>query len=496
MEPDTIKVVLYSHDSQGLGHVRRNLAIAHHLAAHLPALTGKAVAGLLISGLAPTHRFPLPAGFDWVTIPGVSKGKNGYQARHLATKTGSLIHLRSQLLEASLLGFAPDLLIVDRHIYGVWNELRRPLEKLRAAHPHSRVVLGLREVLDTPAVAAGEWEALGDPLLMRGLVDQVWVYGDARVHNMIATGEAPASLADRIRFTGYLAKGRRVTDAASTDPDVPYILTTAGGGQDGTALLVAAARAEVPAGYRHLVVTGPQISDADFEQVAAGAEERTEVIRSLPGLGRHISYASAVIAMGGYNTICEILATDTPALVVPREAPRREQLIRAQALASVGAVDYLRTPEVSTEALSTWLATAVGRTVTRDHLDRAGLEQIPGLALRLLHAPNGGQQGEQLYDVAPAASTPPATAIAAAASPPAGRRTAEPRFEAPGLAPSRFEGPHFDAAPRFDGPRFDGPRFNGTGAGTSIHFYSPARPEPARAALVANPTRTNLGGAR
>lgn len=381
-----IRVVLYSHDSQGLGHVRRNLAIAHHLASDLPALTGRPVSGLLISGLAPTVRFPLPPGFDWVTIPGVAKGKNGYQARSLGSKTGSLIHLRSQLIEASLLSFAPDLLIVDRHIYGVWNELRGPLEKLRAVHPHSRVVLGLREILDEPKVAAAEWEALGDPDLMRGLVDQVWVYGDPRVHDLIATGEAPASLADRIRFTGYLALGRRVTDSAQVEPEVPFVLTTAGGGSDGAAMLKAAVRAAIPPGLRHVVVTGPQISDADFDDVAALAAPRTEVIRSLPGLGRHISFASAVISMGGYNTACEILATSTPALIVPREEPRKEQLIRARALHAVGGVDYLRSADVSRAAISQWIAKAVRRSVGRSQIDRDGLNVVPHLANELIQS--------------------------------------------------------------------------------------------------------------
>ena len=46
-----IKVVLYSHDSQGLGHVRRNLAIAHHLATALPVLTGRPVSELWLARL-------------------------------------------------------------------------------------------------------------------------------------------------------------------------------------------------------------------------------------------------------------------------------------------------------------------------------------------------------------------------------------------------------------------------------------------------------------
>ena len=151
---ETYRVLLYSHDSQGLGHVRRNLAIAHNLARRLPGAVDADVAGLLVTGLAPASRFPLPEGFDWVTIPGVSKGRDGYQPRNLSGATGDLIKLRSRLLQAALLGFKPDLVIIDRHIYGVWSELREPLMWLREHHPSVRVVLGLREVLDEPHVAA------------------------------------------------------------------------------------------------------------------------------------------------------------------------------------------------------------------------------------------------------------------------------------------------------------------------------------------------------
>lgn len=369
----TFRVLLYSHDSQGLGHVRRNLAIAHHLARILPQETGAEVAGLLVSGLAPASRFPLPEGFDWVTIPGICKGKGGYQPRNLPGGTHELIKLRSYLLEAALLGFSPDLVIIDRHIYGVWKELREPLMKLREQNPDVKVVLGLREVLDEPTVAAAEWEQLGDPEQLRALVDEVWVYGDPMVHDPIATGEAPPALRDRIRFTGFLAHGRRVTDHGDSMAPRPFVLTTTGGGSDGQDVLRAAVAMRPPAGHQHIIVTGPQLDDADFVEIAAQAGPNTQVHRSWPGLSSQIAEAAAVISMGGYNTICEILATDTPALVVPREVPRLEQLIRARALQNVGALDMLRAPEVSSEALTAWAAEAVTRRADRSHIERDGL---------------------------------------------------------------------------------------------------------------------------
>ena len=51
--------------------------------------------------------------------------------------------------------------------------------------------------------------------------------------------------------------------------------------------------------------------------------------------------AAGVVAMGGYNTFCEILSFDKPALIVPRTAPRLEQYIRAQRAAELGLVAVL-----------------------------------------------------------------------------------------------------------------------------------------------------------
>ncbi|WP_276698391.1 glycosyltransferase [Propionibacterium acidifaciens] len=400
MDDTTIRVLLCSHDSQGLGHVRRNLALAHALSRAVPGATGRPLSGLLVTGLSMGDDCVLPAGFDWLTIPGVAKGPAGYEARRLACSTGRLVGLRSALVEAALLAHAPDLVIIDRHVYGVQRELCRPLHRLRAERPGVRVVLGLREVLDDPAVAAAEWRALGDPTELNALLDEVWVYGDPAVHDPVADGEVPDALAGRVRFTGYLAHGRRGLDRGAEPVGRPFVLTTAGGGSDGFALLRAAARMTVPDGHEHVVVAGPQLDDARLAAVEALAGPRTRVLRSWRGLGERIGEAAAVIAMGGYNTACEILATGTPALVVPREEPRVEQLIRARALAAAGALDVLPVGRADPQALGGWAAAAVGRRVDRSGLVLDGLAEAGRRAVGLL-----GGRPEPASTPAAAAST-------------------------------------------------------------------------------------------
>ena len=397
-----LRVALYSHDAKGLGHLRRNLALAHHLARALPGLTGHDVTGLVITGLAPGQDYRLPDGFDWLVLPGVKKSGGTYLPQRLRITREDLSLIRGALLSGVLSTFAPDLLIIDRHPYGVHQELREPLTHLRRAHPAARVVLGLREVLDTPATVQREWDELGDTDTLRRLIDEVWVYGDAAVHDLSATGEAPTALEERMRYTGYLAHGRDIAETrdgseASTalagnalDPE-PFILTTAGGGSDGITLLRAAAKARVPDGYRHVVVTGPQLDAALFHQVAQAAGPRTVVRRSWPGMSRHIQQAAAVISMAGYNTVSEILASDTPALLVPRETPRLEQFIRATALKEAGAVDLLRVTDLSAAALENRLTellrdqdTARNHLMGRSRLRLDGLATVPVLAAELI----------------------------------------------------------------------------------------------------------------
>ena len=165
-----LSVLLYSHDSQGLGHVKRNLALAHHIAARI---AGEAVRGLIVSGLAHNPLFTLPEGFDWLALPGIAKKNGAYVPRRLSGSLSDTLALRSALLESALVAFSPDLVVVDRHPLGVGRELEAPLRALKRSRPQARVVLGLRDILDEPTVAAREWADLGGASILDGLIDQV-----------------------------------------------------------------------------------------------------------------------------------------------------------------------------------------------------------------------------------------------------------------------------------------------------------------------------------
>ncbi|MFT3942629.1 MAG: glycosyltransferase [Ancrocorticia sp.] len=379
-------VLMYSHDTVGLGHARRNRALAYALARELPQLTGEPVGGLLIAGSPNAARDPLPEGWDWFILPGITHGPDGHTPRNLDAPMDVLCQLRSLAVSAAAATLEPDLFIVDRHPWGIGYELE---DALREARDHgAATILGLRDVLDEPAKAAAEWDALGDVAQIAEAFDEIWLYGDPAVHDARTSGELPAILAGKAQATGYLAHGRPVDYGAPGRK--PYILTLMGGGSDGHELASMAVRAAVPEGHEHLVIAGPQMPQADVRALQDVAREhgdgrsRVRVERSAPNVPELIADAAAVLSMCGYNTATEILASSTPALIVPRTARRKEQLVRAQALGRADAVDVLRPDQLTPAALTTWLASAVTRRVRRDHIDLDGLHTIAPLAASLL----------------------------------------------------------------------------------------------------------------
>ena len=387
-DPRELRIALYSHDSLGLGHTRRNLAIAHALARRLPERTGRRVSGLLITGERTATSYRCPEGFDWVVVPGIRKAAGGYGPRSLAVAPPTVFDVRSALVSGALTAFRPHIVIVDRHPFGVEGELVEPLRALRAAVPGVRLVLGLREVLDAPAVARAEWDAVGVRAVTE-LFDHVWVYGDPAVHDPVATGELPERFAPLVTHTGLLAAGRRSSGRVHAVPR-PFVVTMLGGGSDGGTLAAAAAAAVVPEGYRHLVVTGPQMASEQRALVRAVATERTTVTNKVSDGLSYVAGADALVAMAGYNTVAEALATDTPALLIPRVAPRTEQLIRARAVSDAGAADLLEPHEATSAAVGEWLHRAVADPAVARRQQRAraglrldGLERVAELTARL-----------------------------------------------------------------------------------------------------------------
>ena len=339
----TDRVLLYSHDTFGLGHLRRSRTIATALVDANPGRSALIVTGSPIAG-----RFDFAERIDHVRLPGVVKQPDGsYTSLNLNLPIDDMVQLRGAIIAATARQYAPDLVIVDKEPWGFRQELRETLDEMKAAG--ARIILGIRDVLDEEDVLHAEWARKNALEAIERYYDEIWVYGIPAICKPLAGLGLSPRMQSRIRYTGYLRREEPEWPAESTNdlPEEPYVLVTTGGGGDGTALVDWVLRAyEVDPSLRQhaLVVYGPFMRAADRAAFDARVDDlggRVTAIAFHARFERLLAGARGVVAMGGYNTFCEILSTDKPAIIVPRTRPRREQVIRAEAAERLGLLRML-----------------------------------------------------------------------------------------------------------------------------------------------------------
>ena len=335
--------MIYSHDTFGLGHLRRCRAIAHALVDRF-----KHLSVLILSGSPIIGSFEFRARVDFVRVPGVIKLRDGeYTALNLHIDIREMLYMRASIIQHTAETFQPDVFIVDKEPLGLRGEVLDTLKALKSAG--TRLVLGLRDVMDEPKQLEPEWRRKNVLPALRDLYDQIWVYGLPEICDPLEGITLPARVRDKMIYTGYLHREVPVQSAPQRLPaitDQPYLLVTTGGGGDGESLIDWVLRA-----YEHdpllplpaLLVLGPFMSPELREQfiVRAGKLERVDVITFSNNMEALVARAEGVVAMGGYNTFCEVLSLNKRTLIVPRTVPRMEQFIRASRAAKLGLVGML-----------------------------------------------------------------------------------------------------------------------------------------------------------
>ena len=338
------RVLIYSHDSFGLGHLRRCRALAHAICEDIDDLSV-----LILSGSPIIGSFDFRSRVDFVRVPGVIKLRNGeYTPLTLPMAIEDAIEMRASIIRHTAEVFDPDILIVDKEPLGLRGELSDTLEAMKERGAH--VVLGLRDVLDDPDLLLPEWRRKNAVPALKEFYDEIWIYGLPQVCEPLAGLDLPASVSRKITYTGYLqrfADTNSNLELPSVSGDRPFILVTPGGGGDGEELVDWVLRA-----YEHdstlphpsLVVLGPFMQSERRTEFIARADALPEVkaITFEAHMESLMARALGVVAMGGYNIFCEILSFDKRALIVPRTTPRREQLIRASRAGELGLVTMLR----------------------------------------------------------------------------------------------------------------------------------------------------------
>ncbi|WP_018124211.1 glycosyltransferase family protein [Desulfovibrio oxyclinae] len=347
MSSGTFNILMYSHDTYGLGHIRRTMAIARHL-------VSPEVNILIVTGSPIVGRFSVPEGVDFVRVPGMIKKSNKVYVPHsIKVDPKKAIGIRKKIITATTKAFDPDLFVVDKVPVGLKGEVLPILRWFRKCRPQTDIVLGLRDILDDAESTRAEWKRKKYYEVLRDLYSEVWVYGEQEMFDPVKEYSFPEDVAAKTHFTGYIP--RRVPKIRAPRRKEKLVVVTIGGGGDGYPVLdtyLKMLEQNGTVGFRTLMITGPFLPSDMLDALAERARKlNVRIVPFVKNIEKKMASADLVIGMCGYNTMCEILSLKKPALVIPRDNPRREQLIRAEVFKESGLIDFIEWNKVNPELM-------------------------------------------------------------------------------------------------------------------------------------------------
>jgi predicted glycosyltransferase len=370
------KIVLYSHDTFGMGNIRRTLLLSQEFITEYP---GASI--LIITGSPMIHAFRIPKGIDYIKLPCVDRfAAEQYAPRYLASCAEEVKQTREAVLRESVLRFNPDLMVVDKRASGIDGELLPTLRALLQNGRHTKLVLGVRDILDEPERTRKVLANNGSFKAIDEFYDEVWVYGSKGIFDTTSEYEFPESVVRKTVYCGYL---KRPTVSARRSDGPPRILVTTGGGGDGSDLIEAylAGLATLPrnVALRSTVIFGPQMQQERRLDLLRRFDYMADVnfLEFEADMTNLYAESDVVVSQAGYNTVCELLSFSRRAILIPRSEPVREQLIRARLLAERGFFECIEPRDLTSEILISKVLKALNTSsVTASTVDLDGLPVI------------------------------------------------------------------------------------------------------------------------
>ena len=357
----TYNILMYSHDTYGLGHIRRTMAIASQL-------LGPRINILILTGSPIAGRFDFPDRIDFVRIPGMIKKTNDeYLPLSIKINSRHALDIRKNIITATAKTFQPHLFIVDKEPLGLKKEILPTLQWFRRCRPHTRSILGLRDIMDDANTVKKDWQEKNVYEQLEKLYSEIWIYGNQEFYDPIQEYGISESISRKMYFTGYIPRKiptREAVNSIARELGLKFgqklVVATTGGGGDGYKVMdtylkmLESFSHAVP--FKSVLITGPFMPKQERKDVFKRAKQLgVRTYHFYRQMEKIFAAADLVVSMGGYNTLCEILGQGTPSLVIPREAPRQEQIIRARAFHRQNLVDYIPwsayTPELLQEKI-------------------------------------------------------------------------------------------------------------------------------------------------
>jgi predicted glycosyltransferase len=377
------KIVLYSHDTFGMGNIRRTLLLSQEFITEYP---GASI--LIITGSPMIHAFRIPTGIDYIKLPCVDRfAAEQYAPRYLSGCSEEVKQTREAILRESVLRFNPDLMVVDKRASGIDGELLPTLHALRQYGRHTKLVLGVRDILDEPERTRTVLAGNGSFEVIDEFYDQVWIYGSKEIFDTAKEYAFPESIRRKTFYCGYL---KRPTVAAGRKEGPPRVLITTGGGGDGSDIIEAylTGLSTLPrnVALRTTVIFGPQMPEVRRAELLRHFDYLADVefLEFEADITNRYAESDVVVSQAGYNTVCELLSFSRRAILVPRSKPVREQLIRARLMAQRGFFECIEPQDLTPEILISKVLEALNSSsVTSSTMELDGLpvirERVRGL---------------------------------------------------------------------------------------------------------------------
>lgn len=355
---ESTRLLVYSHDTFGLGHLRRSLKLIQALNVAHPTLST-----LLVTGSPMVHQYRMPDRTDYLKLPAVRKvAPSAYEARSLTMSSEGIQRMRSNLLLRTMRDYDPDVLLVDHSPLGMNGELVPSLEWLEQQGRAVRL-LGLRDIIDEPEVVVSHWTRDGVYEALRRHYDHVLIYGNRSVYDTVGNYNFPDDLAERSRFLNYVSHQLPEQGADDDGSDAvphdgrPLVAVSIGGGDGGDESVIGPfldmlGRYKDRIGFTAEILTGPFVSADKEQRFRDQAADLPVHLQTFVPTPTHI-YAAAdlVVSTAGYNTTTELLACARRAILIPRVMHRKEQLIRSRRMEELGLARCLHPDEVNPERL-------------------------------------------------------------------------------------------------------------------------------------------------
>ncbi|MEH6446318.1 MAG: glycosyltransferase [Oceanospirillaceae bacterium] len=376
----TPRIMFYVQYLLGIGHVRRSSLIVQALCeqgVHVDVIFGGMPVPSMSFGNASMHFLE--------AIKSADAAFSGLQKADGSEFTKEDQHHRSQALLQLCEQLQPDLIVTETYPFGrrqMRFELLPLLNWIKSQANPPILVASIRDILQRRSPVR-EQECID---LINQHYQHVLVHGDPQFYPLQQSFPPAAQIQHKISYSGYVCptfessqQPKAVQGETNTASDTAKIVVSIGGGSVGKEILQAALML-YQSGYapqrQWLLVTGPNMSAADKQYFHDQQTDNLQVTELADNFLAKLNDAYVSVSMAGYNTVMDLLLTQTPAVVVPFEGDgETEQLARSKVLATRGVLQLLENSALTANSLQQAIEKAVASPINTIEIANQGAQR-------------------------------------------------------------------------------------------------------------------------